>query len=198
METPEQKKSTDLTPAEEAVEQPVVPVKKTSYLKWGIIGGVLFLVLWGGIYIAKKSTTPYQSFNKPPQKVQLSTVPNAQPTKPRSKAPGIIVHVVTSKGIDPKTGEATGATSTFLPADKSIYTVVSLKNARAGTKIEYVRYLNNKFLDNRSITITKPSTNNASFVWTLKKIGATHPRGTYRVKVYTNGIFEKETTYTVQ
>jgi len=76
--------------------------------------------------------------------------------------------------------------------------VLTLKNPKVGTKFEYVRYLNGKFLDNGNLTMKKANTNNVSFGWTLKKTGATHLVGTYRVKVYTNGVFEKETTYIVQ
>ena len=46
--------------------------------------------------------------------------------------------------------------------------------------------------------MTKANTNNVSFNWTLKKLGTTHLAGNYKVKVYTNGVFEKETTYIVQ
>ena len=177
------------TPKIDPVPEPQIsPVSKQPYIQWIFIGGIIVLILLGRLYFLKKV----------PQITQPVASPSIQPTKPRSKIPGIIVSIVTAKGIDPKTGEAVNPTSIFLTTDKSIYVVTTLQNTKVGTRIEYVRYLNNKFLDNRSITITKLNTNNTSFVWTLKKIGATHPVGNYRVKVYSNAIFEKETSYTVR
>ncbi len=121
-----------------------------------------------------------------------------QITKPRSKAPGMITQVVTTKAIDSKTGQAVSPTNTFSKTDRVIYLVIALKNPTVGTKIEYTRYLNGKFLDNRSLTVARANTNNIIFDWTLNKPGAAHLAGNYKVKVYTNGIFEKEINYLVQ
>ena len=169
---------------------PIGPSKTRLYILGGF--GILLLIFIGYLITQKpRSTTQTQ------QVIAQPTV-QPKPTLPRSKAPGIIISVVTAKGIDPKTGEAIKPTAIFLTTDKSIYAVTTLQNAKVGTRIEYVRYLNNKILDNRSIKITKPDTNNTSFVWSLKKPGAIRLAGTYKVKIYTNGIFEKETFYTVQ
>ncbi len=199
MATIENKTSIDTVPTQEVNEQSALPLKKQPpYLRWGIIGGVILIVFLGGLALFKRPTPSQQTLKQPPQAIQPTSSPSVQPTKPRSKAPGIVSSVVAAKSVDPKTGDAVNPTSVFLTTDKSIYIVTSLQNAKVGTKIEYVRYLSNKFLDNRSITITKPSTNNTSFVWTLRKPGATHPIGNYRVKVYTNGVFEKEIMYIIQ
>jgi hypothetical protein len=203
MATPENTPKIDPVPEQKATEQPAtesqaLPVsKRPLYIKWVLIGGIILIVLLGGLYFFNKSATPPQALKQIPRNIPQTVSPSAQPTKPRSKAPGIIISIVTAKGIDPKTGEAVRPTAIFLTTDKSIYAVTTLQNAKVGTRIEYVRYLNNKFLDNRSITITKLNTNNTSFVWTLKNSTATHPVGEYKVKVYTNGIFEKEISYTV-
>ncbi len=198
MATAENTSKIDPVPEQKANEPQVPPVGKLSLsTQWILIGGIIFLVLMGGLYFLKKSSIP-QTLNKVPQVTQQAASPSAQPTKPRSKAPGIIVSIVTAKGVDPKTGEAVKPTTIFLTTDKNIYAVTTLKNAKVGTRIEYVRYLNNKFLDNRSIRITKLNTNNTSFVWALKNSTSTHPVGQYKVKVYTNGIFEKEISYIVQ
>ncbi len=178
----------------EIVNNPTQPPTGSSKTRLYILVGfgVLVLILIGYLVMQKQRSVTQ------PQPVIVQ--PTAQPTPipARSKAPGIVINVVTAKGVDPKTGGAVNPTAIFLSTDKSIYAVIALKNANVGTRIEYVRYLNNKFLDNRSIKITKPNVNNTSFVWTLKNSTATHPAGQYRVKVYTNGIFEKETSYTVQ
>lgn len=121
-----------------------------------------------------------------------------QPTLPRSKAPGVIANVVTAKDLDPKTGEGINLTTTFSSADKSIYLVLTLNKPKVGSRYAFTRYLNGKFLDNGSLPVTKSTTNNVSFVWALKKVGATHLVGNYKVKVYTNGVFEKEVSYQVK
>lgn len=199
MTTTENKNIIDTIPTQMASEQLVQPsMKQSSYLKWGIIGGVVFLVLLESLYFFKKSSTPASVSIQVPQVTQQAVFPSVQPTKLRSKTPGIIVNVATAKGVDLKTGEAVSPTTVFLATDKSIYVVMTLRNVKVGTRIAYTRYLNNKFIDNRSMAITKSNTNNTNFIWTLKKLGATHPVGNYLVKTYTNGVFEKETTYIVQ
>ena len=173
---------------------PPPSTSSSSKTRLYILGGFgILLLIFIGYLVTQKPRSATQT-------QQVITQPTAQPkpTLPRSKAPGIIISVVTARGVDPKTGEAINPTSIFLTTDKSIYAVMTLQNAKIGTRIEYVRYLNNKFLDNRSIKITKPNTNNTSFVWSLKKPGATHLVGNYKVKAYTNGIFEKEIAYAVQ
>lgn len=192
----EENTQTIQTPSEVPSELPVTTPPPTGSSKirlYILIGfGVLVLIFIGYLVMQKPRSVTQ------PQPVIVQ--PTAQPTPipARSKAPGIVVSVVTAKGVDPKTGEAVNPTSVFLNTDKSIYAVTTLQNAKVGTRIEYVRYLNNKFIDNRSMAITKLNTNNTSFVWTLKNSTATHPVGQYTVKISTNGIFEKETSYTVQ
>ncbi len=106
--------------------------------------------------------------------------------------------IILTKTIDPKTGLATSPASTFSKKDPTIYSVVALNNPSLGTKVEYVRYLNGKFLDNRNATTTKASDKNIIFDWKLNKPGATRLSGVYKVKIYTNGVFEKEVNYTVE
>ncbi len=136
--------------------------------------------------------------------LSTSTQPSNQNTitsitlSPRSKAPGIVTQVSLSKTLDPKTGLTLNPTTTFSKADPAIYAVVVLNNPPVGTKIEYVRYLNGKLLDNRSVSTSKATDRSIVFNWNLQKPDATRMVGNYRVKIYTNGIFEKETNYTVQ
>lgn len=205
METPDNTLKVDAVQEKESLEQisggqDTVPVQKKSLPnKLILIGGIIiFLLVGGGLYLYSKSASVLQTPKQIPQTNTQTVFPKPQPTLPRSKAPGIVVSLVTAKGIDSKTGEAVNPTSVFLTTDKSIYAVTTLSNAKIGTRIEYVRYFNNKFLDNGSLPVTKLTTNNISFVWTLKKARATHPVGNYKIKVYTNGIFEKETSYSVQ
>lgn len=147
--------------------------------------------------------TVYRYFGANPQSLPTQQViPGKKlPTSsamPRSKAPDVVTKVVTSKGVDTKTGEAVSTTSLFSKTDKSIYAVLTLKNPKVGTKFEYTRYLNGKFLDNGSLEMKNATTNNVSFHWTLNKPAAFHLSGDYKVKVYTNGVFEKEVNFKVQ
>lgn len=165
--------------------------QKPSKTLWYLLAAGAVLILLGAvIFLSQRGTS-----TQPTPRQQ--TLPSL-PAKPRSKAPGIVTSVVTAKSVDPTTGIALTPSPTFLTTDKTIYLIVSVTTPKIGTKIEYSRYLNGKFLDNKSIAILKPNLTNVGFNWTLKKAGATHLAGEYRVKVYTNGVFEKETTYRVQ
>ena len=114
----------------------------------------------------------------------------------RSKAPGVVLSLATTLSLG-ASGNPISPKSAFAATDADIYLSISLASTKVGTKIEYIRYLNEKYLDNGSLTVTKPGVQVASFRWSLKKSATTRPVGTYRVKVYTNGIFEKEISYTV-
>ncbi len=186
------------TTSQEEVSPASSPSQQPSNIRWYAIGGVVFLVLLGGIFLFKNNKSNTDVRPNPSQQVgQPATITTIQPTKPRSKAPGIIGSVVTTKALDTKTGYALNPTTSFATTDKTIYLVLTVNTSKVGTKFEYVRSLNGKFLDNRSITLIKP-VNVVSFDWRLKKVGATHLPGTYKVKVYTNGVFEKEISYSVQ
>ncbi len=144
--------------------------------------GIIAVLLIGGVYFLLQKQTP---------------TPNPKPAISRSKAPNVITNVVTSSSIDSK-GNAVAPTTNFSKTEKTIYLVLTLNKPKVGTKVEYIRYLNNKLLDNNSLKLTKPDMTNASFAWSLKKPNAIRLVGNYKVKVYANGIFEKETGYTVK
>ena len=159
-----------------------------------VLGGVCILVvLLVGYFVTRRSPTT----QVPQQQVISQPTMEPKPTLARSKAPGIITNVITASSLDAQ-GNAASPTATFTTTDKTIYLVLTCNNAKMGTKFEYVRYLNNKLLDSGALKIMKPNLTNASFVWSLKNPGATHVSGTYGVKVYTNGVFEKETSYIVR
>ena len=145
----------------------------------------------------------YRSLSTSSQPSNQKTIATPQPKNsttpsPRSKTPGIVTQISLAKAIDQKTGLAINPVTSFSKTDPAIYTVVTLNNPPVGTKIEYVRYLNGRLLDNRSTSTTKATDKSVIFDWKLKKPGATHLVGNYRVKIYTNGVFEKEINYTVQ
>ncbi len=136
-------------------------------------------------------TTPTPTYQPP------VTKPTVSP-QPRSVAPGVITQAVFAKSIDPKTGVPVSSGTVFSKTDPAINLVVSLKNPKVGIKIEYVRYLNDQFLDNRSTATTRANPSSVVFDWNLKKADAMHLIGNYKVKLYTNGVFEKEVNYKVQ
>ncbi len=156
---------------------------------------LVIILLIGGVYLT------YQALGgKAPFSTRQQIIPNPTSAKPklRSKAPGLVTQITLAKTIDPKNGSATSPATTFSKTDPTIYTIIALSKPPVGTKVEYARYLNGKFLDNRSTSITRANDNSVLFSWNLKKPGATRSVGSYKVKIYTNGVFEKEVRYSVQ
>lgn len=177
--------------AQTQIPQPQPPHRSKTV--WYVGGGIVVLILIGGLFavLQKSKTTP----PTPQPSVQQPTL-SPKPILPRSKAPGVITNVLTASSLDAQ-GKAVAPVTTFAKTDKNIFLVLMLSKPKIGTKIEYIRYLNGKYLDSGTNKILKPNVTNMSFVWSLKKPGAMHLAGTYKVKVYTNGIFEKVVSYTV-
>ncbi len=110
--------------------------------------------------------------------------------------PGVVQSEVFASSID-SVGAPVKTATTFSPTEPKIYVAVGLSNAKKSQRIEYARYLNGKFVDNGSIPVSKDAAKFASFGFVLNP-GKTHPKGTYLVKTYTNGIFERSATYKVE
>ena len=115
--------------------------------------------------------------------------------KSSAKNSAIITDLQFSKAVDGK-GAPLSSTTQFSTTDPTIYAVVTLKNPAKNTRLEFVRYRNDKFVGNGSLKVAKDGAGYAGFMWNAKTSKA-HPRGTYKVKVYTNGRFERSATYTV-
>ncbi len=109
--------------------------------------------------------------------------------------PGVVKSEVFAASLD-TVGVPSNPTSKFSATVPNLYVSLSLNNAKASQRVEYTRYLNGKFVDNGSIPV-KDGAKYASFNFALK-YGQTRPKGTYVVKTYTNGVFERSATYTVQ
>lgn len=129
------------------------------------------------------------------QKSKTSNTTHTTTTKKVSH-PGVITSEVFASSID-ASGAPLNPAKTFSPTEPKIYVAVGLKNAKTTQRIEYTRYLNGKFVDNGSVPVSKEDAKYASFGFVLKT-GKAHPTGTYLVKTYTNGIFERSATYKVQ
>lgn len=120
----------------------------------------------------------------------------AKPAKTTSNRPLIVKAVEFSTGVD-GIGKATAPTSSFSSTDGKINIVSTLQNPKKGTRIEFVRYRDNKFTDNGSLAITKDGAQYASFDFT-PKAGKQHPAGVYKVKIYANGKYQASGTYSVK
>ncbi len=144
---------------------------------------VLVLIAGAGFYVLNR---------------QASTSHSDEPFTSAAKvAPlGIVQSEVFASSIDPA-GAPVKTATTFSPTEPKIYVAVGLQNAKTTQRIEYTRYLNGKFIDNGSIPVSKDDAKYASFDFVLNP-GKSHPKGTYLVKTYTNGIFERSATYKVQ
>lgn len=115
----------------------------------------------------------------------------------RSKELGYISTVTTSKGVDQKTNKPINPTANFTPTDNPIYLVADVNNPPVGSRIDYIRYLNGRYVDHRSVEINQAGTKAVVFDWTTTVIGVKRPMGAYRVKLYANGILEKRVNYNV-
>lgn len=143
---------------------------------------VIALVVGVGLYVYKNQNA----------KTTTSTTPIV--TKKLSH-PGVVKSEVFAASLD-TAGMPSNPTSKFSATAPNVYVSLSLNNAKASQRVEYTRYLNGKFVDNGSIPV-KDGAKYASFNFALKS-GQTRPKGTYVVKTYTNGVFERSATYTVQ
>lgn len=179
---------------QENLVAPQAPQRSPKML-WYVGGGIaVLLLLAGGLFVVLQKSKTAAVATQQPVVQQPTLLPI--PTLPRSKAPGIITNVLTAAALDAQ-GKALNPATTFAKTDKNIYLALTLNKPKAGTKVEYIRYLNGKFLDSGTTQLLKSNLTNTSFAWSLKKPGAVHPVGSYKVKVYTDGILEKETRYEV-
>ena len=127
-----------------------------------------------------------------------STLKSIQSKLNPAKTVGVIMGVKTSKSLDPKTGMAGTEVNTFSTKDPVIYVVLQVNKPAKGTKFEYTRYFNGKYVDRKSLETTKDGMNYVSFSWRLKNAQSKRLAGDYKVRLYTNGNFEREVSYQVR
>ncbi len=150
----------------------------------------------------------YKTYGSPANLINSVNPAKNQPNKssvklvkinvaPRSKAPGLINAAITAHGFNPKTGAAVKPTKYFSPKDKQVYLLMNVNKPKVGSHIEYVRYLQGKYLDHRSIKISQANWKYAYFGWNAKP-GKEHKKGVYRLRIYTNGVLEKKINYLVR
>lgn len=108
--------------------------------------------------------------------------------------PGVVSSESFAASID-SMGTAVNPSAKFTTTTPNIYVVVGLSNATS-QRVEYTRYLSGKFVDNGSIPLTSGA-KYASFKFALKT-GQSRHVGSYLVKVYTNGVYERSASFVVQ
>lgn len=166
---------------------------KSFFSRRFVLVFVLFILLTGGLIGYK---TYKQLVVQKPATVNKTI--SKQILVRRSKIPDVITKATTAKVIDVKTGKVIQAASIFLLNDKTIYLVLDLDNAKSGTFIDYIRYLNGRYVDHGNVKITKDATNNITFNWTnVKQLGSVGD-GKWKIATYTNGILEKRISYLVK
>lgn len=131
------------------------------------------------------------------QRIRLARVKGSVTVVARSKPPGIIVAAYLAKSIDPATGKAKELTDVFSPEDNDLYLVVTFHTPVPGTRVEYVRYRNSKYLDHGSIELKSAQSKHGTINWSSHPPLGNRPKGMYLIKIYTNGHLEKTATYTV-
>ncbi len=110
---------------------------------------------------------------------------------------GIVEAAETSSAFDMAFDKAINITSQFASTDRSIYLAVSLNDFRPGSRCEFVRYLDDKYLDHGSVIVTKVPPTTVAFEWSLRRAEARRLEGNYRVRVYLNGVYKTEISYRV-
>ncbi len=77
--------------------------------------------------------------------------------------------------------------------DKVIYEILSLGNVKKTTKISYVRYLNDKYIDSK---VTTPSMDGVTTLYfSFEKGVGNYPKGQYKIVNYINGKKSISTNY---
>lgn len=116
---------------------------------------------------------------------------------PRSKAPGLITAAITAHGYNPKTEGAIKPDKYFSSKDRQIFLLLNVNRPKVGSHIEYIRYLQGRYLDYKSIKVSQPNFQHTYFAWTSRS-GKEHKKGIYRVRLYFNGVLEKKVNYLVR
>lgn len=172
----------------------VSPSRTRSFFTGKFSIALVVLVL---ITVSLISFKTYQKSQNQKQTQVVKKTVQKQEIVRRSKIPNTILAATTAKIIDVKTGKVIKAARIFSVDDKTIYLALDLNKPDAGTRIDYIRYLNGRYVDHGSVKLAKANVNNLVFDWTTTNILGSRPEGKYKVATYTNGILEKRISYSV-
>ena len=158
-------------------------------------GKKIYIIILAFLLVVILVLVGYQTYKN--QSKAKKTVVQQQIVR-RSKILGVIIRATTAKAIDVKTGKVITAARVFTLGDKTIYLALDLNSAKNGTSIDYIRYLNGRYIDHGNVKIAIDATNNITFNWTnVRPLGSVGD-GKWKVATYTNGILEKRVSYLVQ
>ncbi len=154
---------------------------------------IILLVTLVGVLVGYKSYQQIKSAKEAEKKTVVKQV-----VLRRSKIPNVIVQATTAKAIDVKTGKVITAARVFSLNDKTVFLALDLDSAKSGTNIDYIRYLNGRYVDHGNSKLSKDLVDNISFSWTNSRSLGSLIEGKWKIATYTNGILEKRVTYEVQ
>jgi len=161
---------------------------------------ILLIAIVGGLVGYKTSLSlrdkTYQQIKSVKQAEKKTVVKQA--IVRRSKIPNVIVAATTAKAIDVKTGKVITAARVFSLDDKTVYLALDLDKPKSGTNIDYIRYLNGRYVDHGNSKLSKDLVENISFSWTNSRSLGSVIEGKWKIATYTNGILEKRVSYVVQ
>lgn len=141
------------------------------------------------------SGTVFYSFSSS-QNSQTTLSASYLKTDPKKTSPGVIQSEDFAVSVD-ENGKQVKLATAFPKTAEKIYMVLGLEGAKLSQRLEYTRYLNGKFVDKGSIQLPVDDARYASIAFRLKE-GKLHPKGTYEVKAYTDGAFERSAQYVVK
>lgn len=168
-------------------------MKKNNFQSGFAAPLIILLVLVVAGLVGYKTYQQLQSQKQAGQKTVVKQV-----LVRRSKIPNVIVAATTAKAIDVKTGKVIAAARIFSLNDKTVYLVLDLDNAKSGTNIDYIRYLNGRYVDHGNSKLPKDAIDNISFSWINNRSLGSVLEGKWKIATYTNGILEKRVSYVVQ
>lgn len=154
---------------------------------------ILLVTLVGGLVAYKTSLLLRNKTSQAEKKTVVKQV-----IVRRSKIPNTIVQATTAKAIDIKTGKVITAARVFSLDDKTVFLALDLDKPKSGTNIDYIRYLNGRYVDHGNSKLNKSLVENISFSWTNSRSLGSVIEGKWKVATYTNGILEKRVSYVVQ
>lgn len=107
-----------------------------------------------------------------------------------------VIVVLASKSIDLVTGAPKDIQTQFSSKDKFVYVNIELSNnSLDGAKVEYIRFINDKFIDNGQRKLKKDDKTYISFLF--ETTNADRVIGDYKIKIYLNGNYIKDLLFNV-
>lgn len=182
---------------------PVSSVHTTNspYKTFIIIGIVLTILASVGIAVTAIGAYVNKTKNTQNQVMNENNVPTSVPQNnivSITPMPSEMVKDVVLTEEDPtRPGVPVEKKEEFSKKTSTIYVTVVLNNPVVGSKVSYVRYLDSQYVDNGTVVLTKENSKYVHFSFSLANQKASHPLGSYQLKIYVDGQLAKTIGYTV-